>query len=477
MSFEKALDIARTRAVTPPPADQVFAAVAQRTATRAREFEADGRWAARWLYLATAAFLLLPIDPVLWARHIGAKPEVSGVAAAAVVPACMLAWAARLAKRPSFGAQLLVRAIAASNLVVALVLALSIGGAVGAVAQVVAALACAAFLLRSWDRGLEGDPQSSENATFAPVRFRGFLTVALIMAFADAQTLAFAAVSQAMQGNAMGGLVYRDALFTGVGALVMALNVWGLYRLRVWAMLTNIAANMAIAVLALNGTLGLNMYVAMALAVTALIQLLLPVPILATALGDRRAGQGATWRWGSRGLLVLVVALTASTIVAAWTHRGLGHLHRWMPVRGSMYRGVPSFDVDMHRRVESLRAGEAVAWADMAGIDLEGADLRGVSIHSCQMGTARMAGADARGSEFEDVMLTDADLRGVDFRGASLIGVRFERTDLRSADFRDAQLELTQFIDSATQGMICPDGWVVPEPGAACAGHLLADGD
>ena len=125
------------------------------------------------------------------------------------------------------------------------------------------------------------------------MRFRGQLLLALIMAFADAQTLVFSAVMQlrvGMQGWTLAGTVAYAGPAT-LAAAVMVLTVWGLYHLRTWALILNLLANFAIAYLALSGTLNVAGPVAMALAATAAIQAFLPVPILAMALGERRAGQ------------------------------------------------------------------------------------------------------------------------------------------------------------------------------------------
>ena len=314
-SYESILAHARQSDTPELPAfEQLAPTIAIRREARLGEDAQASLRARRWLVLAARAFALMPLDTFMKSWLVGTIPRLSGVAFAVLLPVFMLAWAARLVTRPSFRAQLLVRSITVSNLVVALLLALSVGGMISVGAQALVALSCYRALRLLGMRGLDG---SVNDETFTPVAFRGFLILALIMAFADAQTLMFSALTQASYAftGARGAELLPFAGPTLLAALIMGLNVWGLLRLKTWAMLLNIVANLVIARLALTQVLSVNMFVAASLAVTAGIQLMLPVPILAAWIGDREAG-GAGWQRGARLLQACLPVMLVATPVS-----------------------------------------------------------------------------------------------------------------------------------------------------------------
>lgn len=163
-------------------------------------------------------------------------------------------------------------------------------------------------LIRLRNLGLEPGPG---DRVFRPAAFRTHLVLALVMACADAQTLCFAAVLQ-IAGGLEHSLVAWSGLLTTACALVMIAAVWGVYRLRVWGLLLNVVGNVAIAWLALDGVLRLEFPIGATLAITATMQLLLTVPLIATVLGDRDAGRPLfggrlrhMWMW-MLGALVVV---------------------------------------------------------------------------------------------------------------------------------------------------------------------------
>ena len=272
-------------------------------------------------------FAVIPADVWLQAWVLEQEVAVQGVAIAVMLPMAMLGWAVRLVTRPSFTAQVLVRSIAVSNLLVALLLALAVGGVIGVFGQILVAVSCARALMLLGDRGLD---RNDEDSSFNPIGFRGFLVLALILAFADAQTLGFSALTQAsyLFTDSRTLLIASRTAVALICAGVMALNVWGLIRLRTWAMLLNIVTNLVIAWLALTGALSVNMWVAASLAATATVQLLLPVPILATWLGDSGAG-GSGWGHGASLLRALVPIAAVVTMAAALGNLGFGRMWGW----------------------------------------------------------------------------------------------------------------------------------------------------
>jgi hypothetical protein len=483
MSLEHALQQLRNTRVEPPS----FVDVVQRRAWKAERALPKRRLSVALIATVAAivGYLILTIRPLVdfAYRNAGGLEEWWRVSVATLVPAALLVWGYRCARRDGVGPQMLSRAIWWSNLVVGMLIA---GNFLARVDQLVGAgiaVACAVPLLSLGSRGLDAAPGDP----FQPVRFRGHLLLALVMAFADAQTLLFSAVMQLRLGvlgwNLHGTIVYAGP--TALAALVMALTVWGLYRLRTWALFLNLVANFAIAYLAIDGVLNLAPPVALALFATAACQAMLPVPILAIALGDRKAGQ--PWLVGiSQKLLhASVIAIAGAAIVLAlavefpdgWL-TGPGRAFRRGMELGyapreyvAQMRGLP------HRR-KSLRGADL---SGMSGVDyfndadLSHANLTDTRFATSQFEKANLVGADlSRGdftrATFVRANLTDAHLVGAtlayaDLRAAGLSGANLERADLRGAKI-DAGLPPSIRWAGAT----CPDG-APADIERGCSGH------
>jgi len=475
MSFQDAIAMARSARPVPTGFSGLESRLHERREARVGE-DARLRIAARrWLVLAAAAFALLPADVILRDWAMGYQLAVQGVAVAVLLPMAMLAWAARMVTRPTFAAQVLVRAIAVSNLVVALLLALSVGGVIGALAQVVIAVGCFRALQLLGERGLDASDPRSE---FRPIAFRGFLILALIMAFADAQTLMFSALTQGsyLFTDDRTWLIASRAAPTLLAAVIMALNVWGLMRLRTWAMLLNIVANLVIARLALTGTLGVNIYVAASLSLTAAVQLMLPVPILATWWGDSSAG-GRGWRFGFAALRFSVAAALVATFLAATAHFGLARVWGWLEdnVAGRVARrGLPGVQIGSlapDSLKGRLRGGYATSRTGdpkaSYGPSLRSdSTLRSMRFDDCDLSGAKAPRLLVRGGSYQRVSLRDANLRDSRFLGAVLDG-----SDFRGADLRGALFGASSLADVRWEGATCPDGFVATAQ-TGCDDHL-----
>lgn len=336
-SYERALASAGDAPLSIPDFDAIAKDAARDRGAWTHEGQAARARARQWFFAAALVWLLLPLDALSLARMPGSDWALAAAfnVALSVLPAPLISiWGARLTRNPRFQAAILVRAIAASNLVVALLYAMSVGGMFGALFSTLLALASGRSLQLLGDRGLDGADDPSTR--FEPIRFRGVLILALIMAFADTLTLLFSCSIKAVQALAFSlssveanPAVGISLILTAAATSVMAVNVWGLLRLRTWALVSNMVSNIGIAGLALAGLLGLNPYVSTALAVTAGIQLLLPVPILAAALGDDEAGRSHA-RFGKLVHLV-IPALIVATVVFAALNFGPGLPHDWLP--------------------------------------------------------------------------------------------------------------------------------------------------
>lgn len=325
MSYEQALTAARLVPLTVPEFEAIADAADRDRAVVLREDHDSRARAGRWMLVSAALWLLLPLDALLFGvlensrpRSLTAAALTLDVALMMLPPALISIWGARLVRERRFRAAILSRAIAASNLIVALLYAVSVGGVFGAVFASLLAIASARSLALLGDRGLDGSEDPS--GEFEPVRFRKVLIVALILSFADALTLGFSScvVGVWQLGHALAGLeagISTRLMLTMAAALLMVVNVCGLLRLRTWALFGTMLSNVGIAALALRGLLALNFYIAVALTVTAAVQLLLVVPILAAALGDEQAGRSHERL--DRIVRLVVPALVIVTIVAA----------------------------------------------------------------------------------------------------------------------------------------------------------------
>lgn len=479
MSYDDALDQMRGETPEPPSFPDVQRAGRWRTEHRLLRGRLALVLAAT--YLCALAFVVLSVLPVFNLAAVGAGKLAAfwrgGVAT--LLPALLLLWAGRLACRDGVGAAMLARAIWWSNLVVGVLIATAFIDDVQRSFGVFVAISCAVALLAAGRRGLDDDRPGDP---FSPVRFRGQLLVALVMAFADAQTLAFSALIQlriGMQGwNLAGTLSYAGP--TIIAAAVMALSVWGLYRLRTWALILNLVANIAIAFFALEGSLGLSMPVAGALAATAAVQSLLPYAIFAAALGDRKAGKPVLGRLALPGVFV-AVGMTALLAVAGRGGQGSG----WMTGPGRAFeRGLSSRpviyrqdmrDADMAGKVLPLRA---YAESDLRGADFSRSRAGGVSFTASDLRGASFRNAEYLNVAFDSVDLREADLseahmyqcRGLDiradraiFRGTLLMRCRLDFDSLAGADFRNADLSFSDIswpqdlAGARFEGATCPN--------------------
>lgn len=232
------------------------------------------------------------------------------------IPIGLLLVSAALIFRNHLPSQILVRAALWSNLVLGTLLAVA-GFSEGVMGTVIA-IGTAVGLLSLGRTGLD-----QKTGGFAPVAFRASLIVALVMALADVQSLALFAML-GLQGAAR--VTYRPmvefghALVTLACAAVMVLAVIGMYRLRVWGLALNIAANVVVAALALTGALTVPHMIVFGLCTTAAVQLVLPVPlIVAMFRGQAPREIPSLLRVKRVAVPVVTVALAGLAVIATLT--------------------------------------------------------------------------------------------------------------------------------------------------------------
>ncbi|MBV1859889.1 MAG: hypothetical protein KUG77_15870 [Nannocystaceae bacterium] len=249
---------------------------------------------------------------------------------AVLLPIVSLMLAARWLQVRELGKQMMLRALVWSALVIGVLVSV-FGLQDYAWTGLPISLGAGAALLLMNGRGL-----GLTSPSFRPQAFRGHLLIALVLATADAQTLLFSMAlkfgvfaqrimfSSSAAGISLGELVTDPGVWSSLFAqtfplmvcsAVMVGAVVGLYRLRTWALLLNLVANVCIASLAMSGAIGLTLPVAAALATTATMQLLLPVPILASALGDKLRDRQPWGRFGAPAVKVGLVVMTLVGIV------------------------------------------------------------------------------------------------------------------------------------------------------------------
>lgn len=148
---------------------------------------------------------------------------------------------------------------------------------------------------------------------FAPVAFRGTLLVALVLAMADAGAFTWFGVGNAMFEGSYSVLLVVPA---------MAAGVIGLLRLRTWGLVVSLATNLAVAILAATGVLALPGPVRPLFIGSAVLQLLVPLPMI-VAIVRRRPPAAEAWsRVRVLAPMLIIVAIAALALYATYIQRG-----------------------------------------------------------------------------------------------------------------------------------------------------------
>jgi hypothetical protein len=204
-----------------------------------------------------------------------------GITGTRNLAAAVLAGSALLLHSGRLSAQLIVRGLWTSAAVLGAV-NLIFGWSFERVTSAAIVLGAAASLGAMGRRGLE--PGASVTI-FAPVAFRGTLLVTMALALADAQSLLFYGFAWLERF----GLVTSSLALGGL----MCASLFGLYRLRVWGLLLSAISNVAVVAAAVSGVLAVPSPVDAVLAGTALLQLVLLLPVLRAVVRGARAGETA----------------------------------------------------------------------------------------------------------------------------------------------------------------------------------------
>jgi uncharacterized protein YjbI with pentapeptide repeats len=128
-----------------------------------------------------------------------------------------------------------------------------------------------------------------------------------------------------------------------------------------------------------------------------------------------------------------------------------------------------------------IAAQAGIARGEAAKVQLYGADLRGVVVHTNLIGVAgawaNLNGADLRSADFRGAELANlslgglANLRGADFGGASVRFVDFDAASLQDADFDRAVIAGTDFTAACMTGARLTRAQLVGDRLAFSGGH------
>ena len=218
------------------------------------------------------------------------------------IAAAMLAAVA--ARQEGLGPQIFTRGVLWSNLLLSLILTVGAGRSDAALGLLLAPTAGGALLVL----GRVGLDARSD--AFAPKAFRGPLLLALVMALADALSLLLFAFVTITKSHGVGFFPLAGC------AAVMLIAIAGLYRLRTWAVVLNIIGNIGVAALALAGALELFEPVVYALCTTAVIQLIIPIPMVLAMIRGRapeRIDPHPAWGYLFPAIISTVMLVSLST--------------------------------------------------------------------------------------------------------------------------------------------------------------------
>jgi hypothetical protein len=228
------------------------------------------------------------------------------------LPTLLLGASAALQLHRHVGSQLLVRAIWWSNLLLGVIIAV-VGATEERCIAAGLALATGTALLAHGRRGLDGEATAG---AFVPIAFRTTLTAILVMALADLQSLVLFGVVRASAWD------HRLASWLPLGSSALVLvAIVGIYRLRLWGLLLNFGANLAIAAFCLFRLFDLPLEIRVAYVATAGLQVLLTLPLFAAIARGRAAPTPPASRASAGGYVLgasLIVMLMGGALTAAF---------------------------------------------------------------------------------------------------------------------------------------------------------------
>lgn len=158
-----------------------------------------------------------------------------------------------------------------------------------------------------------GSSSLDSRGRFAPVAFRGTLLVALVLAIADTGAFLWFGTGSMMFEGRYSCLLLVPLMITGV---------IGLLRLRTWGLMVSLFTNLLIAILAIAGVLFLPGPLRGLFVGTAVLQMLVPIPMVIAIVRGRTPSPDA---WRRTKIVVPAIAIAgvaAFSVYAAFIHHG-----------------------------------------------------------------------------------------------------------------------------------------------------------
>lgn len=185
--------------------------------------------------------------------------------------------AAMLVHRPTLGPQLVARAVWWSSLALGVLLCV-VGSGSDSRLGFAMTLACGAALLIIGRKGLA---EASERAAFMPAAFRSSLLLLMVLAVADAQSLALFAVVDHNKdsGRALVPLV--------VSAIAFTAGFIGLYRLALWGAFLNFAVALALFLVTASGAIRLTSHLDVMISMLMGVHVLVAAPVIVGVLRQK----------------------------------------------------------------------------------------------------------------------------------------------------------------------------------------------
>jgi len=89
-----------------------------------------------------------------------------------------------------------------------------------------------------------------------------------------------------------------------------------------------------------------------------------------------------------------------------------------------------------------------LAWANLVGIDLAGANFEGANMKLAFCRGGNLEGANFRNAILYGINLEESNSKGADMEGASLEGAHLRKADLTGANLRNTNMKLANLQDS-----------------------------
>lgn len=248
--------------------------------------------------LSAVAVLNILVFPALPGYTCPGNDRVD-VAITLALPLAAILLSLLLLRSTSAGGQMLLRALLWSSALLGALVNIVEPSVVPVTAAFAGVVAGGALLILR-QHGLEPERYTG---SFAPVAHRGVLTLMMILAVADAQTLV---------SWTNGSYWHHPA--AGICGMAMVVGIVGLSRLELWGLLLSAMMSLGVAIAALLGWLGLPLGVVAMISGTAGAQVLLAAIVLRSVHRGTPTELPLLARWGSVFVWLVIVGVMVASV-------------------------------------------------------------------------------------------------------------------------------------------------------------------